>query len=74
MKTFTDRELKVIRKLERSSPLSILTIEEACPLHSYCNPLPIFRLYKIDDTQFEAQWNDHHRLGVTQLFRFGEQE
>ena len=70
MKTFTDHELKFIRSLKDRPADTVLEIKEACPLHSYCSPLPLFRLYKIDDENFEAQWNDYHMPGVKQIFRF----
>jgi hypothetical protein len=70
MKTFTDHELKLIRNLKERPPDSLLEIKEGCPLHSYCSPLPLFRVYRIDDGTFEAQWNEYHRAGVKQVFRF----
>jgi hypothetical protein len=72
MKTFTDHELKLIRKLNDRPADTVLEIKEPCPLHSYCSPLPLFRVYKIDDSSFEAQWNEYHRAGVKQGFRFDE--
>ena len=72
MKTFSDRELKLIHKLKDRAPQTILRISEACPLHSVCMPLPLFRVYKIDEASFEAEWNEHHRGGVKQVFRFEE--
>jgi len=70
MTTFTDTELKVIRHLKTQPPQTILQIKEPCPTHSVCNPLPLFRVYKIDDDTFEAQWNGYHEEGTKQLFRF----
>ena len=70
MTTFTDAELKLIRKLTAQPPMTVLQIKDACPTHSVCNPLPLFRLYKIDDDSFEAQWNGYHEPGVKQVFRF----
>ena len=70
MTTFTDAELKLIRKLKAQNPLTVLQIKVACPTHSVCNPLPLFRVYKIDDESFEAQWNRFHEQGVKQVFRF----
>ena len=70
--TFTQRESKLIEKLRGAPPQTILKIAEACPLHSYCNPLPLFRLYKIDDASFEAEWNSHHDVGTKQVFTFAE--
>jgi hypothetical protein len=70
MMTFTDAELKVVRKLATEAPLTVLQIKKACPLHSVCNPLPLFRVYKIDDVSFEAQWNEFHVSGPKQVFHF----
>jgi len=70
MTTFTDTELKLIRHLQTQPPQTILQIKEPCPTHSVCNPLPLFRVYKIDDDTFEAQWNGYHEEGTKQLFRF----
>ena len=70
MKTFTDHELKLIRQLKDRTPDTVLEIKDACLLHSYCSPLPLFRVYKIDDGTFQAQWNDYHKHGVKQVFRF----
>jgi hypothetical protein len=50
----------------------VLQIKKACPTHSVCTPLPLFRVYKIDDASFEAQWNGYHETGTRQVFRFGE--
>jgi hypothetical protein len=70
MMTFTDAELKVVRKLATEAPLTVLQIKKACPIHSVCNPLPLFRVYKIDDASFEAQWNGFHEVGPKQVFQF----
>jgi len=70
MTTFTDAELKLVRKLTAQQPLSVLQIQQACPTHSVCNPLPLFRVYKIDNDSFEAQWNGYHERGTKQVFRF----
>lgn len=70
MTTFTDAELKLIRKLASQSAQTVLQIMKACPLHSVCNPLPLFRVYKIDDGSFEAQWNGYHDAGPKQVFQF----
>ena len=70
MTTFTDVELKLIRKLTAQPPQSVLQIKKPCPTHSVCNPLPLFRIYKIDDTSFEAQWNGYHEPGTKQVFQF----
>jgi hypothetical protein len=70
MTTFTDAELKIIRKLATQSAQTVLEIRKGCPLHSVCSPLPLFRVYKIDDGSFEAQWNGYHEVGPTQVFQF----
>jgi len=72
MQTFTEPEFKLIRKLNGQPPQAVLQIKEPCPTHSVCNPLPVFRVYKIDDTSFEAQWNGYHQAGTKQVFRFDE--
>ncbi len=72
MTTFTHAELKVIRKLATEPPLTVLQIKNSCLLHSVCNPLPLFRVYKIDDDSFEAQWNGYHEAGPRQVFQFSE--
>ena len=70
MNTFTEREVKLIRKLTARPPQTVLQINDPCPTHSVCNPLPLFRIYKIDDMSFEAQWNGYHEAGTKQVFRF----
>jgi hypothetical protein len=70
MTTFTDAELKLIRKLSGQPPQTALSIKKACPTHSVCTPLPLFRVYKIDDASFEAQWNGYHEQGTKQVFEF----
>jgi hypothetical protein len=70
MTTFTDAETKLIRKLAAAPPQTVLQIKNACPTHSVCNPMPLFRVYKIDDTSFEAQWNGYHEPGTKQVFQF----
>ncbi len=70
MTTFTDAELKLIRKLTAQPAQTVLQIKKPCPTHSVCNPLPLFRIYKIDDTSFEAQWNGFHEPGPKQIFGF----
>jgi hypothetical protein len=70
MTTFSDAELKLIRKLETQPQQTVLQIKKTCPTHSVCNPLPLFRIYKIDDRSFEAQWNGYHEPGVNQVFQF----
>ena len=70
MNTFTQPEVKLIRKLTTRPTQSVLQIKDPCPTHSVCNPLPVFRIYKIDDTSFEAQWNGYHEAGTKQVFRF----
>jgi hypothetical protein len=72
MNTFNDPELKLIARLHQAAPQAVLRINTACPLHSYCTPLPVFRVYKIDEATFEAEWNDVHRPGPKQVFRFAE--
>ena len=70
MVTFTDAELKLIRKLTTQPAQTVLQINKACPTHSVCSPLPLFRIYKIDDASFEAQWNGYHEVGTKQVFHF----
>jgi len=70
MHTFTSRENKLILKLKPLAPLSVLKIAEPCPLHSMCIPLPLFRVYKIDDASFQAEWNSFHNAGPKQVFQF----
>jgi hypothetical protein len=70
MTTFTEAELKLIRKLFGQAPQTILAIRRTCPTHSVCNPLPLFRIYKIDENSFEAQWNGFHEAGTKQVFQF----
>jgi hypothetical protein len=70
MTTFTSAELKLIEKLRTQPPLTVLQIRESCPTHSVCTPLPLFRIYKIDDASFEAEWNGFHETGPKQVFRF----
>ena len=70
MTTFTDAELKLIRKLKSQPAHTVLQIKKNCPIHSVCNPLPLFRVYKIDEETFEAEWNGYHEQGVKQVFRF----
>ena len=41
MVTFTDAELKLIRKLTTQPAQTVLQIKKSCPVHSYCNPLPL---------------------------------
>jgi hypothetical protein len=72
MHTFTDAELKLIRKLTDQPPQTVLQIMKPCPTHSVCNPLPLFQVYKIDDGTFQAQWNGYHEEGPKQVFRFEE--
>lgn len=72
MKTFTDQELRLIRKLEGLDALVVLELKEACPRHSACMPLPLFGVQKINEAEFEAVWNDHHVAGPRQRFRFAE--
>jgi hypothetical protein len=72
MTTFTDAELKLVRKLSGQPPQTLLQIRKTCPTHSVCTPLPLFRVYKIDDQNFEAQWNGYHEVGTKQVFQFGK--
>ena len=72
MTTFTDAELKLVRRLASQPPLTVLQIKKACPTHSVCTPLPLFRIYKMDDASFEAQWNGFHEAGPKQVFRFDQ--
>ena len=72
MTTFTDAELKLIRKLQSQPAHTVLQIKKNCPIHSVCTPLPLFRVYKIDEGTFEAEWNGYHELGVKQVFPFGD--
>jgi hypothetical protein len=72
MHTFTEPESKLVLKLRNLPAKTILKIQEPCPLHSVCNPLPLFRVYKIDDEMFEAEWNSFHQIGMKQVFPFGE--
>ena len=74
MNTFTDREMKLVVKLKKQPAQNTLGIQDPCPLHSVCTPLPLFRVYKIDDSTFEAQWNDYHNPGTRQVFRFDQVE
>jgi hypothetical protein len=70
MTTFNDAESKLIRRLAAQPIQTVLQIKKACPTHSVCNPLPLFRVYKMDDAQFEAQWNGYHEPGTKQVFQF----
>jgi len=70
MHTFTDRENKLVSKLKSLAPQTVLKIAEPCPLHSMCTPLPLFRVYKINDESFEAEWNSYHAAGPRQVFQF----
>jgi hypothetical protein len=74
MHTFTERERKLVQKLKALPSQAILKIQEPCPLHSVCTPLPLFRVYKIDDSSFEAEWNSHHDKGTRQTFGFEENQ
>ena len=70
MNTFTDAEMKLIHKLRGLAPQSVLLIRKSCPTHSVCNPMPLFRIYEIDDASFEAEWNGYHEAGTKQVFTF----
>ena len=72
MKTFTDAELKLIRKLTAQPAQTVLQIKTVCPKHSVCMLLFVFRVYKIDENSFEAQWNGYHEAGPKQIFHFGQ--
>ena len=72
MDVFKEHELKLITKLKEEPAQTILKISESCPLHSVCMPLPLFRVYKIDDATFEAEWNEFHRRGPKQTFQFAD--
>jgi hypothetical protein len=72
MDRFTEREKKLIRKLWQAENDQTLELREACPRHSACIPLPLFRVSRVDPERFEAQWNTHHRKGPSQTFRFGD--
>jgi hypothetical protein len=72
MKTFTDQEMRLIRRVEGLAPLSILELKESCPRHSACMPLPLFVVQKTTDEAFDAVWNDHHSTGPRQHFRFAD--
>jgi hypothetical protein len=70
MTTFTETELKLVSRLKSQPPQTVLQIKKPCPSHSVCTPLPVFRVYKIDDSSFEAQWNGYHEQGTRQVFQF----
>ena len=72
MHIFTEDELKLIKKLKRNPALTVLQIRKPCPTHSVCTPLPLFRIYKIDDNSFEAQWNGYHEPFTKQIFSFAD--
>jgi hypothetical protein len=70
VRIFIEDELKLIGKLRERPAQTVLQIKRSCPTHSVCTPLPLFRIYKIDDTSFEAQWNGYHEPFTRQIFRF----
>ena len=70
VKTFTERELKFVRKLRDADIDTTLELHESCPNHSVCTPLPVFRVHRESDDVFNAQWNTHHSRGPQQSFRF----
>ena len=72
MKTFTTKEYKLIQKLRNLPPQATLHVKEPRPNHSFCVPLPLFRVYRVDEETFEAGWNYHHQEGPKQSFRFSE--
>jgi hypothetical protein len=61
MHIFTEAELKLVEKLKERPAQTVLQIQRPCPTHSVCTPLPLFRIYKINDASFEAQWNGYQR-------------
>ena len=71
MKRFTTRETKLIAQLKRAPQETIIELREACPSHSACVPLPLFRIQRVGEG-FEAEWNTHHRKGPKQTFRFDD--
>jgi hypothetical protein len=73
MHTFTEKETQLITRLKDLPVQTVLKISEPCPLHSMCTPLPLFRVYKIDDSSFEAEWNSYHAIGTKQVFTFDGQ-
>jgi hypothetical protein len=70
MKTFTDNEHKLILKLKGMPPQTPLETKTPCLNHSFCLPLPLFRILRTDEDAFEAEWNEHHRKGPRQTFLF----
>ena len=68
--TFTERELKFVNKLRQSPVDTTLELPEPCPNHSVCTPLPVFRVHRDSEETFTAEWNDWHRKGPRQSFRF----
>lgn len=70
MKTFTDREVRLIRKLRTAPSQTTLELRDPCPSHSACIPLPLFRVYRTGESTFQAEWNSHHRPGPKQEFLF----
>jgi hypothetical protein len=72
MQIFTEPELKLIGKLKEGPSQRVLQIAKPCPIHSVCTPLPLFRIYKIDDLSFEAQWNGYHEPFTKQIFQFAD--
>ena len=72
MQMFKEDELKLITRLRGQAPLTVLQIKKPCPTHSVCTPLPLFRIYKVDDASFEAQWNGYHEAGIKQIFNFND--
>jgi hypothetical protein len=72
VRIFIEDELKLIGKLKERPAQTVLQIKRPCPTHSVCTPLPLFRIYKIDDTSFEAQWNGYHEPFTKQTFHFAD--
>ena len=72
MSRFTAQEMKLIAKLRQAPNETALELREACPRHSACVPLPLFRVSRISEEGFQAQWNSHHLRGPNQSFRFDD--
>jgi hypothetical protein len=72
VKTFTKKELKLIEKLKKAPTQTTLDQREPCPNHSACMPLPVFRVYRVSEDEFAAEWNTHHDKGPKQLFLFAD--
>ena len=68
MKTFTDTERNLILKLKGMPQQTSLETRTPCLNHSFCLPLPLFRILRTDEDAFEAEWNEHHLKGPKQSF------